>query len=525
MIKTDITLALSYSFADLKKTVTERLSVPDGEIERIEIRKRKLNIKDKSNPHYTATVAVSLPKERETGLLKMRKKVAVAENLDLVIKKSTATLSPVVVGAGPAGLFAALALAEAGFVPTVIERGLAVEERQEAVRIFNETGKLDEECNIQYGEGGAGAFSDGKLKYGATDKYKMKVLSEFVSAGADDSIRYSDSAHLGTDKLPSIIKSLREKIISLGGNFIFSARLSDIITQNGRVCALGYIKDGKAHQIKTDAVFLATGHSARDVYELLLEKNATLEPRPFGIGVRVEHPREYINRLIYGENYDKRLPTATYHLVTHLKTGRSVYSFCMCPGGTVVAATSKKDRVVTNGMSVYARDGENSNSALLVSVTPDDFPTRHPLAGLDLQKEIEEKAFSLGGGDYRAPSVTMSDFLKEESDGNSVNPTYPRAVRETALDGVFPPFIIQSLKDGIRDFDAWLPGFYYPSARLTAAETRSTSPVRILRDENYEAVGIRGLYPVGEGAGYAGGIVSSATDGLKCALYVADVQE
>ncbi len=544
MIKTEIRLELSYTDEDIISAICEKLPIAKDEIECVRLVKRSLNIKEKSDPHYRASVAFSAP-AREDGLLKMKKKVSTAEDFTLEIpkaKKEPFVLEntecaaqdgtafelkeeknkkrPVVVGAGPAGLFAALIFAEGGARPIVLERGLDVDTRRESVENFYKTGILDEESNIQFGEGGAGAFSDGKLKYGAMDKYKYKVLSEFFSSGADESVLYSDTAHLGTDRLGGIIKNLREKIISLGGEFMFSARLADIAKENGRLCAAIFEKDGQEHRLNTDTLILAAGHSARDVFEMLLRAGASLTPRPFGIGVRVEHPREYINELIYGKNYDSRLPSANYHLVTHLPSGRSVYSFCMCPGGTVVGAASKKNRVVTNGMSEYARDGENSNSALLVSVTPEDFPSESPLAGLDFQAKIEKRAFLLGGGAYKAPALRMDDFCAGRAEKKPEGATYPLGVSCASFDEIFPEFITESLRAGIADFDRWLPGFYLPEAVLTAAETRSTSPVRVERRADFEAVGIGGLYPVGEGAGYSGGIVSSAVDGVKCALSV-----
>ncbi len=522
MIKTDISLELSYTDEEVISAICEKLPIDPSEITELCLIKRSLNVKDKRHPCYNVTAAFSIQPERETGLLKMKKKVSLHEDLTLDIPKSKLKSRPLIVGAGPAGLFSALVFAEAGARPIIIERGLSVEERASCVASFYKSGILDPECNIQYGEGGAGAFSDGKLKYGSLNKYNYKVLSEFKNAGADDTVTYSDTAHLGTDKLGGIIRFLREKIISHGGEFVFSARLTDIITENGKTVGAVYEKNGEKHRINTDVLILATGHSSKDVFMLLNKTGASLTARPFGVGVRVEHPREYINTLIYGENYDERLPTASYHLVTHLPSGRSVYSFCMCPGGTVVAAASDEGGVVTNGMSEYARDGENSNAALLVSVLPEDFGN-DPLAGLAFQKQIEERAYMKCGG-FKAPVMRMDDFMlgncSPSAASNEVKPTYPLGTELSSFDGIFPSFITDSLREGISEFEKWLPGFYLPEAVLTAPETRSTSPIRVERDDNFSAIGIKNTYPVGEGAGYSGGIVSSAVDGIKCALSI-----
>ena len=421
---------------------------------------------------------------------------------------------PVVIGAGPAGLFAALILSESGARPIVLERGLPVKERGERVKIFSLTGTLDTECNVQFGEGGAGAFSDGKLKKGAPDKYKTRIIDELISAGADPSVAYSDTAHLGTDKLPSLIEGVRGKILSLGGEFIYSAKFSDFEMKSGKLCAVIYERGGRRERIDTRSCIIATGHSARDTVRMLYAKGLPMTPRGFGIGARIEHPREYMNTIVYKNAVNDIEETANYHLVTHLPTGRSVYSFCMCPGGTVVAAASEEGRVVTNGMSEYARMADNSNSALLVSLTPSDFGSESPISGIELQERIESAAYRLTGS-YRAPSETLGNLLNGDNTAPLVKPSYPLGTENVPLDNVLPDFVINSIREAMPDFDAWLPGFYLPGALFTGPETRTTSPVRIEREESGEAVGFRGVFPTGEGAGYSGGIISSAVDGIR----------
>lgn len=523
MIEIQIKLPLRYEEAEIRRAIFDTLpTLESGELYAYALRAITPDTSQKPTSFYKAKVILEVEPVREAGLLKMKKIVKAYHEPTLMLPRITKKpeMRPVVVGFGPAGIFCALTLAKAGLRPIVLERGKPVDARAADVRRFMEEGILTPDSNIQFGEGGAGAFSDGKLKYGTLTPEVYTVLCEFVEAGAPKSILEQKAPHIGTDNLPQAVKKLREKIISLGGEIHFECTLEDIIFEEGRVCALRIKKGGQEHILACQTLFLATGHSARELFYMLEEKGVALEARPFGMGVRIEHKQRDIDRQIYGDVEDDILPPATYHLVTHLENGRSVYNFCMCPGGTVVMASSLDGGVVTNGMSNYLRDGENANSALLVSLFPEDFEGDRATRGIAFQEQIERRAFTLAGGNYRAPAIRLGDFMHgtNPTSPDKVLPTYHRGIAITSLDALFPTFITTSLREAILDFDKHQNGFFDEDAILTAPETRSTSPVRIVRGDDGISKSHKGLYPTGEGAGYSGGILSSATDGIKQAI-------
>lgn len=426
---------------------------------------------------------------------------------------------PVVVGAGPAGLFCALSLARCGARPILLERGRAVEQRKADVTRFWRTGALDLTSNVQFGEGGAGAFSDGKLNTGTKDLRHGFILEELVRFGASGDILVDAKPHVGTDRLFIVLQNLRRELLALGADIRFSHRLADIEAEDGQLTALRVASPEGEYTLPARHVVLAPGHSARDTFAMLHARGVPMERKAFAVGVRIEHSQRAMDLHQYKEAAGTPgLPPTSYKLACHTGGGRGVFSFCVCPGGEVVAAASEEQRVVTNGMSELARDGENINGGLLVSVTPEDFPDDGVLAGIAFQRALEERAYRLGGGEYRAPAQRVEDFLAHRPSGGAgaVAPTYLPGVTWCDLHECLPPFITDALEEGIPLLGRKLPGFDDPDAVLTAVETRSSSPVRILRNEHYESA-LRGLYPCGEGAGYAGGIMSAAADGLRCA--------
>ena len=476
---------------------------------------------------FVYTVAVSAP--QEAALLRRcrdkRVTAYVPEHYVLPAPVAPPEVRPIVVGAGPAGLFAALVLARCGARPILLERGQPVEQRSRDVQCFWATGELDTESNVQFGEGGAGAFSDGKLNTGTRDLRHRYIMEQLVACGAPESILTDALPHVGTDKLHIALRNLRQQLLDAGADIRFGARLEGFTAQGGALTAITCRQGDSLYTIPAQRLILALGHSARDTFETLYESGLAMEPKPFAMGVRIEHRQSAVDAARYRQLAGHpALPPATYKLSCHLPNGRSAFSFCVCPGGQVVAAASEEQRVVTNGMSEYARDRENINGALLVNVTPADFPDGHPLAGIRLQRQLEDAAFALGGGDYRAPCQRVGDFLagRPSTGAGTVQPSYLPGVTYTDLRRCLPAFISETLALALPELGRKLRGYDDPDALLTGIETRSSSPVRLVRDDRYES-NIRGVYPCGEGAGYAGGILSAAADGMRCAEKLLEV--
>ena len=524
---TDIKLPLDHDDSALAAAIISKLAIAADDLLNINVFKRGYDARNNRDIQLIYTVDVEVNSEADL-LAKFAKDTQVRVTPDMTYKfvaqaPENLTHRPVVVGLGPCGIFAALILAQMGFKPIVLERGKAVRERTKDTFGFWRKQPLNPESNVQFGEGGAGTFSDGKLYSQVKDRkhYGRKVLHEFVEAGAPEEILYVSKPHIGTFKLVSMVEKMRQQIIDLGGEIRFSTRVEklDLDEQDGQFAVKGlHLSDGDYLACKQ--VILALGHSARDTFQNLYEQGVYIEAKPFSIGFRIEHEQSMIDRCRFGENAGNPiLGAADYKLVHHCKNGRTVYSFCMCPGGTVVAAASEPGRVVTNGMSQYSRHERNANSAIVVGITPEQDYPGHPLAGIELQRRLEELAFKAGGENYNAPGQLIGDFLagKPSAALGDVTPSYTPGVTLTDLSKVVPDYVTQAIREAIPAFDRQIKGFAKADGTLTGVETRTSSPVCIKRDKDYQSVNVKGLYPAGEGAGYAGGIWSAGIDGIRVA--------
>lgn len=512
MIKVDnLSFKPNFTQADVKQKLANSLKVDVANILNYVILKQSIDARRKPDVKIILSVAVNVKNKKSIkGFLNIEPNF---EGLKYD-KQNLNVLNPVVVGFGPAGMFCALALSLMGLNPIVVEQGLDVDAREKEVFKFWETGKLNKTCNVQFGEGGAGTFSDGKLNTNLNNPYCGKVINEFVLNGAPSEIAYINKPHIGSDNLKTVVKNIRNKIINNGGKVLFNTQFVDYELQNGTVSAVivKNLENGAEYEIKTNNVVLALGHSAKDSFNLLYNKGIQIKQKPFAMGVRIEQLQSQINKSQYGKE-QLGLPSADYKLAVHLPNGRSVFTFCMCPGGVVVNSASDQNEVVTNGMSYFARDGKNANSAVLCNVNPTDFNSDHPLAGIYFQQKYERLAFDLTKN-HICPAQSVGEFLTGEKHKLKVEPS--TKVTFANLKQCLPNFVYESLKQALPLLDNKLKGFSDYGNLLIGIESRSSSPVTIVRDDNFES-SEKGIYPCGEGAGYAGGIISSAVDGIKVA--------